>query len=150
MRIESEFDQEQAWRDFHPYLARLLRIWMTGETRDDHLPLKFPDFKNLMSRALATLLFGLARKYGLRFGFFVDLHRYLGDDAAIIREAVLLINQARSVYQLVSERRWEHMDDKFFDEVASVLSPRALRTNGARYLPWGEDWRRSEAASLDR
>lgn len=88
---------------------------------------EYPGLKDYPFRLLTITLMGLAMKYDIPFILSHDnlvnkLEQYISEDEAVVlRNAFYYINQARNLYQLVTERRWEMMTPEIKQEIDKAL-----------------------------
>lgn len=117
-------DLDAMWRTAYKSLIQAVEV--LGEIYRQDMP-EYPGLKDYPFRLLTVTLMGLAIKYGIPFVLnhqdVIDkLEPHIGiDEATVLKNSFYHINQARNLYQLVSERRWEMITPRIKQEIDRVL-----------------------------
>src|SRR5258708_3559977 len=110
LHLTPHINRTAMWSQVYPYLCRQLAVW-NGE--DASLPLKLSNMKKLQYKTLTNLLFRLLVKFNLDDpadpeDLLNHLRRHMDPaEIEILEDAILLVNQARNINQVISRRRWE-------------------------------------------
>ena len=121
---------EYYWKTSYKNIAPAIEV--VGGIYGYDIP-EYPGLKEYPFRLLSVTLMGLALKYNAPFTLdYEDLLDNLDshldkDDIDTLKNSFYYINQARNVYQLVAERRWEFLTPKIKDEVNKVLLEQSAR-----------------------
>ena len=97
-----------------------LSIWQTTYSA---ALIKYPGFKELQFRVLAVLLMGLSARFNITYtlnfeNFLEKLGPHLKEpEVGLLRNLIYMINQVRNLYQLISQRRWEMIDDTVIKKI---------------------------------
>lgn len=122
--VSSVIDLESIWKTSHKSLVSAAEA--VGGVYSQDLP-EYPGLKDYPFRLLTVTLMGLAMKYDVPFTLnhkdLVDkLEQQIGEEeAGVLRNSFYYINQARNLYQLITERRWEMMTPEIKQEVNRAL-----------------------------
>ena len=94
---------------------------------------RIENLKSVYGAAVNDVLKALVLKFGLSYGtygdkFWSQLALYLAsDEIAFLRDIYELINQARSLSQYVTERRWDVADERVADIVTYLMTGQGVR-----------------------
>lgn len=117
-------DLDTMWRIAHKSLIPATEV--VGEVCRQDIP-EYPGLKDYPFRLLTITLMGLAIRYDIPFilnheDLIDKLEPHIStDEATVLRNSFYHINQARNLYQLVSERRWEMMTPGIKQEIDRAL-----------------------------
>lgn len=115
---------ELAWKTSHQSVARASGLVGRAYGMDMS---EYPGLKDYPFRLLSVTLMGLATKYDVSFTLnYEDLldslrERLSDEELRVFGSAFYYINQARNIYQLATERRWEMMTPEIKQEVDKIL-----------------------------
>lgn len=118
-------DFDLMWKTSHKSLDLATKVVGSVYKQNIH---EYPGLKDYPFRLLTIVLMGLSSKHNIPFtldhNLFIDrLSEHVSNEETnILRNSFYYINQARNLYQLVTERRWEMMTPEIMQEIDRVLS----------------------------
>lgn len=117
-------DLNTMWQAAHKSLIPAVEV--VGRVYGQNIP-ESPGLKDYPFRLLTVTLMGLAIKYDIPFTLGYEdlldrLEQHVGEnDINVLRNSFYYINQARNIYQVVSERRWEIMTPEIKQEINKTI-----------------------------
>lgn len=117
-------DLNTMWQTSHKSLTPATEV--IEQVYGQNIP-EYPGLKDYPFRLLTITLMGLAIKYDIPFtfsheGLLDKLGQHLDEDKInVLKSSFYYINQARNLYQLISERRWEMITPEIKQEINRVL-----------------------------
>ncbi len=124
-------DLNSVWQTAHKSIISAADL--TEHVYRQNFP-EYPGLKDLPFRLLGVTLMGLAIKYDVPFTLdyeelLSNLDQHLDEgEINILRSSFYYINQARNLYQSISERRWEMISPEIKQEINKAIVVQSGRT----------------------
>ena len=122
--VSSIVDLDRLWQTTHKSIIPAADLTEHVYRQDNP---EYPGLKDLPFRLLSVTLMGLAIKYGVPFTLdyeelLSNLDQHLNEDEiSTLRSSFYYINQARNLYQSISERRWEMISPEIKQEINKAI-----------------------------